>query len=113
RRIERPAKARERDAHHVRRAGDSRLDQLRGVLRPAACYDERGGDRERRYFSAWKSAMQFATKRMPTRTVSRVRLRSTMCVPPCEAGVKPMPPSPASRPECSKINAHSAIESRT
>src|SRR5215212_2340405 len=50
---------------------------------------------------------------MATTTVSRVRLRSTICVPPCDAGVKPMPPRPASRPECSKISAHSAIESRT
>ena len=23
-----------------------------------------------------------------------------MCVPPCDAGVKPIPPKPASRPEC-------------
>jgi len=31
---------------------------------------------------------------------NRVRFRSTMCVPPCEAGVKPIPPMPASRPLC-------------
>ena len=38
-------------------------------------------------------------RRAPRPTVvRRVRLRSTMCVPPCDCGVKPMPPKPASRP---------------
>ena len=36
-----------------------------------------------------------------------------MCVPPCEAGVKPMPPKPVSRPECMRISPISAIESNT
>src|ERR1041385_3605289 len=45
--------------------------------------------------------------------VSRVRLRWTMCVPPCEAGVKPIPPKPVSRPECIRISPISAAESRT
>ena len=31
-----------------------------------------------------------------------------MCVPPCEAGVNPMPPNPASRPECIRISVISA-----
>src|SRR6266511_3987289 len=43
-----------------------------------------------------------------TTIVSRVRFRSTMWVPPCEAGVKPIPPSPASRPECMRMRATSA-----
>src|SRR6266542_1910283 len=43
-----------------------------------------------------------------TTIVSRVRLRSTMWVPPCEAGVKPIPPSPVSRPECMRMSATSA-----
>src|ERR1700675_3846896 len=50
---------------------------------------------------------------MATTTVSRVRLRSTMCVPPCEAGVKPMPPRPASRPECIRISPTSDAEMMT
>ena len=33
----------------------------------------------------------------------RVRFRSTMCVPPCDCGVKPMPARPVSRPECIRI----------
>ena len=45
--------------------------------------------------------------------VSRVRFRSTMCVPPCDVGVKPMPPKPGSRPECIRISVTSAAESRT
>src|SRR4051812_6856710 len=36
-----------------------------------------------------------------------------MCVPPCEAGVYPRPPRPASRPECMRIKPTSPIESRT
>jgi hypothetical protein len=39
-----------------------------------------------------------------TTTVSRVRFRSTICVPPCEWGVKPSPPMPASRPECMRTS---------
>jgi hypothetical protein len=52
-------------------------------------------------------------KPIATATVRRVRLRSTMCVPPCEAGVKPIPPKPVSRPECIRIRRISAIESST
>src|SRR5207248_8319507 len=48
--------------------------------------------------------MLFATNSTATTSVYRVRLRSTMCVPPCEAGVKPMPPMPASRPLCMRIS---------
>src|SRR5581483_3236715 len=44
--------------------------------------------------------MLFAKKSTANTTVRRVRLRSTMCVPPCDAGVKPIPPMPASRPLC-------------
>src|SRR5512146_738941 len=36
-----------------------------------------------------------------------------MCVPPCEVGVKPMPPRPASRPECIRISEMRAAERRT
>src|SRR5438093_7733232 len=57
--------------------------------------------------------MQLPTKRIATTTVSRVRLRSTMWVPPCDAGVKPMPPKPVSRPECIRINPIRAMASRT
>ena len=39
-------------------------------------------------------------KQTATITVKRVRFRSTMCCPPCDAGVKPSPPKPVSRPEC-------------
>jgi hypothetical protein len=46
-------------------------------------------------------------------TVKRVRLRSTMWVPPCDAGVYPIPASPVSRPECSRISTMSAIEIST
>ena len=45
----------------------------------------------------------FTKNRTAITIVTRVRLRSTMCVPPCDAGVKPMPPRPASRPECMRI----------
>ena len=31
-----------------------------------------------------------------------------MCVPPCDCGVKPMPPKPASRPECISTSVTSA-----
>ncbi len=48
-----------------------------------------------------------------TTIVSRVRFRSMMWVPPCEAGVKPIPPSPASRPECMRMSATSANETIT
>ena len=41
-----------------------------------------------------------AAKSSATNTVRRVRFRSTMCWPPREAGVKPRPPKPVSRPEC-------------
>jgi hypothetical protein len=57
--------------------------------------------------------MQFAMNSTETTTVTRVRFRSTMCVPPCEAGVKPMPPMPASRPECIMISPISASEKIT
>src|SRR3954466_7343957 len=36
-----------------------------------------------------------------------------MWVPPCDAGVKPIPPRPASRPECIRISASSATETST
>src|SRR5262245_34797930 len=36
-----------------------------------------------------------------------------MCVPPCDAGVKPMPPKPASRPECMSTSPIRANETRT
>ena len=55
----------------------------------------------------------FAPKTDATTTVRRVRFRSTMCVPPCEAGVKPMPPKPASRPECMSTSVTRKAESRT
>src|SRR5581483_4668667 len=44
--------------------------------------------------------MLLAKKSTATTIVRRVRFRSTMFVPPCEAGVKPIPPMPASRPLC-------------
>src|SRR6476469_11050430 len=36
-----------------------------------------------------------------------------MCVPPCEAGVNPMPPMPASRPLCMSTSPTSTNTSRT
>lgn len=54
-----------------------------------------------------------AKNKTPSTTVRRVRLRSTMCVPPCDCGVKPMPPKPASRPECISTSVTSAAEMRT
>src|SRR2546426_4084632 len=57
--------------------------------------------------------MVFAAKSAATKTVRRVRLRSTMCVPPWEAGVKPSPPKPVSRPECMRTSATRAIETST
>src|SRR5438552_15158765 len=53
--------------------------------------------------------MLLAKNSTATTTVRRVRFRSTMCVPPCEAGVKPSPPMPASRPECMRMSAVSPI----
>ena len=49
------------------------------------------------YCRTWKSATELRTNSVPTTTVNRVRLRSTMCVPPgrrreahaAEAGVAP------------------------
>src|SRR5436190_9724380 len=48
--------------------------------------------------------MLLAKKSTASRTVTRVRFRSTMCVPPCDAGVNPSPPMPASRPECMRMS---------
>src|SRR4029077_16739894 len=48
--------------------------------------------------------MLLAKKSTASTTVTRVRFRSTMCVPPCDAGVKPIPPIPASRPECMRMS---------
>src|SRR5262245_26601626 len=48
-----------------------------------------------------------------TTAVRRVRLRSTMWVPPCEVGVKPIPPRPVSRPERMRMGATRAAERRT
>ena len=104
--IERPAEVGQGDAHDAWRTARGRRDGRPAAAGPAA--GERERDAECRYFRAWKSATQFSANTIATTTVSRVRLRSTMCVPPCEAGVKPMPPSPVSRPECSRINAQSA-----
>ena len=60
-----------------------------------------------------KSTTVFAKKRNATRIVNRVRLRSTMCVPPCEVGVKPIPPRPESRPECIRISPMSDADKIT
>jgi hypothetical protein len=48
-----------------------------------------------------------------TTIVNRVRFRSTMWVPPCDAGVKPIPPRPVSRPECMRMSETSANETIT
>src|SRR2546423_9136021 len=48
--------------------------------------------------------MLLAKKSTESKTVTRVRFRSTMCVPPCDAGVNPSPPMPASRPECMRMS---------
>ena len=37
------------------------------------------------YWRTWKSATELSAKSVAMTTVSRVRLRSTMCVPPCDA----------------------------
>src|SRR5262249_10104142 len=93
---------------------DSALGRLRQVVtRRFAVRDEAenrvlGGRQSR-----WKSATVVAANATATAQVRRVRFRSTMCVPPCEAGVKPIPPKPVSRPECIRINPISEIESRT
>src|SRR4029450_12216112 len=60
----------------------------------------------------WKSATVQPAKAIATATVRRVRLRSTMWVPPCEAGVKPMPPKPVSRPEGIRIRPIRALHGR-
>ena len=52
--------------------------------------------------------MLFATNSTATTIVRRVRFRSTMWVPPWEAGVKPIPPIPASRPLCMSTSDTSA-----
>ena len=52
-------------------------------------------------------------KTAATTTVSRVRFRSTMCVPPCEWGVNPSPPIPASRPECMRTSVTMSAETST
>ena len=63
--------------------------------------------RARAYFSRWKRMIELMKKTIATTVVRRVRLRSTMCVPPCDAGVKPMPPRPVSRPECMRMSTTS------
>ena len=49
-------------------------------------------------------------KTIPTPTVRRVRFFSTMCVPPCDCGTKPIPAIPVSRPECIRISPTRAAE---
>src|ERR1035437_5162735 len=56
------------------------------------------------YLRSRKSATVSMNHTIETAIVSRVRLRSTMWVPPCEVGVKPSPPSPPSRPECMRMS---------
>jgi predicted Zn-dependent protease len=89
------------------RARDGTLQHHRHGLRAGALASRR------RYESRWKSRTVLAKKIAATTTVSRVRLRSTMCVPPWDWGVKPIPPSPASRPECMSTRPIRAIETRT
>lgn len=59
------------------------------------------------------SATVVTPKRIAMAIVTRVRFRSTMCVPPCEAGVKPIVPKPVSRPECMSTSTTSEKERRT
>jgi hypothetical protein len=65
------------------------------------------------YDSRCQRAIVFPAKSSEMTIVRRVRLRSTMCVPPCDAGVKPRPPMPASRPECMSTRVITAKASRT
>src|SRR5262245_8448054 len=55
----------------------------------------------------------FVKNKTARTAVRRVRLRSTMCVPPCEVGVKPIPPRPVSRPECIRMSATRPAEMST
>src|SRR5262249_22016756 len=50
------------------------------------------------YWRRRKSTIVFVKNRTATMIVRRVRLRSTMCVPPADCGVNPIPPMPVSRP---------------
>ena len=59
------------------------------------------------------STTVFTKNTTATTTVRRVRFRSTMWVPPCEAGVKPIPPMPVSRPECIRISVSRNAETST
>jgi hypothetical protein len=65
------------------------------------------------YSSSRKRMTVLRKNATATTTVRRVRFRSTMCVPPCEAGVKPSPPNPVSRPECIKTSAIKPAEMST
>src|SRR5262249_54887505 len=95
----------ERDAHRPRGSvhGQSRRARL---LWGAACERER-------YGSQRKSTTALTAKTSAPTIVRRVRFRSTMCVPPCDCGVNPIPPSPVSRPECIRIRPTRAIETST
>ncbi len=86
------------------RARRPRCPRRRRPVRPRARVLAR---RAGAYFSRWKRMIEFRKNRTAKTTVSRVRFFSTMWVPPCEAGVNPMPPRPVSRPECMRMSTTS------
>src|SRR6476646_10078688 len=68
---------------------------------------------ERCYASSRYRITVLRKKSTAITVVRRVRLRSTMWVPPCDCGVNPMPPKPASRPECMRTSVIRAAETIT
>ena len=102
---QRPRHFGERDAQRVRRSRDREG-------RSRLCVTRAAGERER-YCNQRNSTTALIVKMTATTIVTRVRLRSTMCVPPCDCGVKPIPASPESRPECIRISPTSAAARRT
>ena len=86
------------------RARRSRCPRRRRPVRPRARVLAR---RAGAYFRRWKRMIEFRKNRTAKTTVTRVRFLSTMWVPPCEAGVNPMPPRPVSRPECMRMSTTS------
>ena len=104
RRVERPEDVCEPDPHDSGATAGRQRDMPLRLARATAREQEHKHGQGRGppthhpcYLSRWKSKTTFTAKRIATSVVSRVRLRSTMCVPPCDAGLGGMGFTPASQ----------------
>ena len=89
----------------ARRGACAAAPRRAGSRRTVSCRDSAAGERER-YESQRKNTMVSIAKMIATAIVTRVRFRSTMCVPPCDCGVKPIPPMPGVAARVHEDQAH-------